>query len=56
MVPSKGCASKVSSDISFQGSAYNILPVLFADSVNSQNVELLFDASLVVVNHSTSTG
>ncbi|MCB9298914.1 MAG: AsmA family protein [Lewinellaceae bacterium] len=35
------------SDISFQGSAYNILPVLFADSVNSQNVELLFDASLV---------
>ncbi len=35
------------SDISFTGSAYNIIPVLFADSVNSQNVELLFDASLV---------
>lgn len=35
------------SDISFMGSAYNIIPVLFADSVNSQNVELLFDASLV---------
>ena len=35
------------SDISFMGSAYNILPVLFADSVNSQNVELVFDASLV---------
>ena len=35
------------SDISFMGSAFNILPVLFADSINSQNVELLFDASLV---------
>ncbi|MCB9348394.1 MAG: AsmA family protein [Lewinellaceae bacterium] len=35
------------SDISFMGSAYNILPVFFADSLNSQDVELLFDASLV---------
>lgn len=35
------------SDISFMGSAYNVIPVFFADSVNSQDVELLFDASLV---------
>ncbi len=38
------------SDITFQGSAYNLLPVLFADSVNSKNIELLFDASLIAEN------
>lgn len=35
------------SDISFMGNAYNVIPVFFADSINSQDVELIFDASLV---------
>jgi hypothetical protein len=34
------------SDISFKGYTYNVLPVLFADSLNSRRVELEFDASL----------
>ncbi|MCG8328190.1 MAG: AsmA family protein [Chitinophagales bacterium] len=34
------------SDISFKGYAFNVLPVLFADSLNSRHVELEFDASL----------
>ncbi len=33
-------------DITFRGSAFNILPVLFADSINSRHVQLEFDASL----------
>jgi len=35
------------SDISFKGHAYNLLPVFFADSLNSRRVELEFDASLI---------
>ena len=34
------------SDLSFRGSAYNIIPVLFADSVNSKRAELEFNADL----------
>ncbi len=34
------------SDIAFQGSAFNLLPVLFADSVNSRRVQLEFSAAL----------
>lgn len=34
------------SDITFQGAAFNVIPVLFADSLNSQRVELEFEASL----------
>jgi hypothetical protein len=34
------------SDISFKGYAYNVLPVLFADSLNTRHVELEFDAGL----------
>jgi hypothetical protein len=34
------------SDVSFKGYAYNVIPVLFADSLNSKRVELEFDASL----------
>ena len=33
-------------DITFQGSAFNLLPVLFADSLNTQRAQLEFDASL----------
>lgn len=35
------------SDVSFKGYAYNVLPVLFADSLNTKRVELEFDASLI---------
>ena len=34
------------SEIAFDGKAYNVLPVLFADSVNSQRAELEFQATL----------
>ncbi len=33
-------------DLAFRGSAYNALPVFFADSVNSKRAELEFDADL----------
>jgi hypothetical protein len=35
------------SDITFRGSAFNLIPVLFADSINSQHVQLEFNASLL---------
>ena len=35
------------SDITFRGSAFNIVPVFFADSVNSRHVQLEFNASLI---------
>lgn len=35
------------SDVVFRGSAFNLLPVLFADSVNSQGVQLEFTAALI---------
>lgn len=34
------------SDIAFQGAAFNLLPVLFADSTNSKRVQLEFSAAL----------
>lgn len=34
-------------DIEFQGSAYGLIPVLFADSLNSQDAEFEFDARLL---------
>lgn len=34
------------SDIMFQGTAYNLIPVLFADSLNSKRSELAFTADL----------
>ncbi|MCB9276300.1 MAG: hypothetical protein H6564_19830 [Lewinellaceae bacterium] len=34
------------SDVTFHGAAYNLIPVLFADSLNSRRVELVFEASL----------
>ncbi|NBC08559.1 MAG: AsmA family protein [Bacteroidetes bacterium] len=35
------------SDMTFRGSAFNLVPVLFADSVNSRHVQLEFNASLI---------
>ncbi len=35
------------SDLLFSGTAYNVLPVLFADSLNTQRAELEFTAELV---------
>lgn len=34
------------SDITFRGAAFNLIPVLFADSLNSERVELEFEASM----------
>lgn len=34
------------SDIAFEGTAFNVVPVFFADSLNSQGVELEFSAQL----------
>ena len=34
------------SELQFEGSAFNLIPVLFADSVNSKRAELEFDATL----------
>ncbi len=34
------------SDLFFEGKAYNLIPVLFADSINSQGAELTFEAQL----------
>ncbi len=38
------------SDATFSGTFRNLLPVLFADSTNSQNVHLKFDAELISEN------
>jgi hypothetical protein len=38
------------SDLSFSGTAYNLLPVLLADSLNSQDAALVFEASLFALS------